>query len=143
MKQFSKALAVFINLANYAVGIAVTVILLFKLDYLSVFFINGMTSNEGLFFNMAIFIIALALIGIVLNMLVDEYDKKDMTFQFPLVFEILPIIISVINIIYAFKGETTREKLIVIAVSLLYSALSLVTIYCGSRVFQIYPKENK
>ena len=52
MKQLSKALAVFINLCNYGVGIAVAMILIFKSDFTSIFYVNGMTTNESLFFNM-------------------------------------------------------------------------------------------
>lgn len=143
MKQFSKGLAFFINLANYGVGIAVTVILLFKLDFISIFYLYGMTSNESLFFNMAIFICVLLMIGIVLNLLINEFEKTDKTFEFPIVFEIIPAAISIINIIFAFKSSTAREKIIVIAVSVLYAVFSAGIIYSGTRIFQIFPKESK
>ena len=75
MKQFSKGFAFFINLANYAAGISVALILLLKRDFTSILYINGMTTNESLFFNMIMFVTGLALAGIVLYLIVKENKK--------------------------------------------------------------------
>ena len=143
MKALSKILSVFINLANYGVGIVVAVILLFKKDFVSIFYINGMTSNESLFFNMIIFVAALALTGIVLCLLLDEYKKSDKTVDFPIIYEIIPLAVSVLSIVFAFKGDTVREKVVVIFLALLYSLLSAVIIYTGSRAFRLYDEDKK
>ncbi len=141
MKEISKILGVVINAANYGVGLAVAIILLFKKDFVSVFYIMGMTSNESLFFNMIMFQIGLVLLGIVIVMMTSDQKKKDAVIEFPVFYEIVPIVISGISIYYAFTGETAREKIVVIACAILYSVLSAIVIYCGSRLFQIFPKK--
>ncbi len=140
MKELSKILSVFINVANYGVGLAVAVILLFKKDFVSVFYVSGMSSNESLFFNMLLFQAGLVLLGILLIFMTSDAKKKDMTVEFPVFYEIVPLIISAISIYYAFTGETAREKAIVIAIAVLYSVLSIPIIYSGARIFQIYKK---
>ena len=142
MREISKILSVFINVANYAVGFAVVVILIFKMDFISVFYIMGMTSNESLFFNMILFQVGLVLIGIVLTMMTSDRKNKDTVIEFPVIFETVPIIISGISIYYAFTGETLREKIVVIALAVLYSVFSVIVIYSGSRIFQIFPKKK-
>ena len=142
MREITKLLSVFINAANYAVGFAVAIILIFKKDFVSVFYIMGMTTNESLFFNMIMFQIGLLLIGLVLVMMTSERKKKDAVIEFPVFYEIIPLIISGISIFYAFTGETAREKIVVIACAVLYSVISTVIIYSGARIFQIFPKEK-
>ena len=143
MDKLYKGLAVFINLCNYGVGLAVALILVLKADFISVFYINGLTTNECLFFNMVLFEAGLALMGLVLILLTKEYRKLTMTVEFPVVFEAVPVIISIISIIYAVQADTAREKIFVSAAAIIYALLSLVVIYCGATVFQIFPKENK
>ena len=135
MKPLSKILSVFINLANYGVGIAVALILILKKDFISVFYIHGMTSNESLFFNMILFQAGLAAVGVVLCLLVNEYQKSDKPVTFPVIYEIVPVFIAAISIYFAFAGETVREKIVVIACAVLYAVLSPVIIYCGARIF--------
>ncbi len=143
MKAFAKALSVFINLASYAAGIAVALILVFKWDFISIFYINGMTSNESLLFNLVIFETVLALTGIVLCLLINEYKKSDKTVEFPLIYEIIPVIAAAISIFYCLSGETVSEKIICILFAVIYAILSAAVIYCGARVFQLYPKDKK
>ncbi|MCR5208195.1 MAG: hypothetical protein K6C14_06965 [Eubacterium sp.] len=143
MRQLAKALAVFINLANYGVGIAVALILLLKADFTSVFYLQGLTTNESLFFNMLLFIAGLALLGLVLILLTKEYKKLSLIIEFPIVFEALPLIVSVISIIYGFRADTQREKIFVIAAAVIYALLSLVIIYAGATVYQIFPKDEE
>lgn len=140
MKELSKILGVLINVANYGVGLAVAVILIFKKDFVSVFYVNGMSSNESLFFNMILFQAGLALLGLLLIFMTSDVKKKDFTVEFPVFYEIIPVIISGISIFYAFSGETAREKMIVIGSAVLYSALSVIIIYSGARIFQLYNK---
>ena len=143
MKGFAKFLSVFISLADYGVGIAVVLILFLKKNFFAVILIPGMTYNELLFFNMAMFTAILAGIGVVLNLLIGEYHKSDTVTEFPIVFEIVPVIVTAICIFFAFQGDTTREKILVILFSLLYAVLSAVVIMFSSRVFQLFPKEKK
>lgn len=142
MKILAKILSVFINLANYGVGIAVALILVFKWDYVSVFYFGNMTSNESLFVNMIMFQAALLLIGIVMCLLVDEYDPKYIELQFPTVFILLPVLVGIVSIYYAFTGETLVEKLVVIGCAVLYVALSFGIITTGSKIFQLYPNKK-
>lgn len=142
MKVLAKALSVFINLANYGVGIAVALILVFKWDYVSIFYINGMTSNECLFFNMIMFQVGLALIGFVVCLLVNEYNPQKINVQVPTLFILLPALIGVVSIFYGFASDTVAEKLIITGFALIYVGLSFVIITAGSRIFQLYPKEK-
>lgn len=142
MKTAAKILSVFTNLCSYGAGIAVTLIMVLKKDFISIFFINGMTSNESLYFNLILFEAGLALAGVVICMLAKEYGAKDITVEFPTVFEIIPIIIGGIGIYYGFSGTTAREKAAVIICALLYIILSAVILYTGSKVFQLYPKKK-
>ena len=141
MDRLFKALAVITNAANYAVGLAVAIILIFKTDFISVFYISSMTTNESLFFNLALFQTGLFLVGIVICLLANDYKKNDKTILFPVFYELIPIAITIISIFYGFRGETPREKLIVIVCAVLYSVMSAVIVYCGSRIFQIFEKE--
>ncbi len=143
MKQFSKGFAFFINLANYAAGISVMLILLLKRDFTSILYINGMTTNESLFFNMIMFVTGLALAGIVLYLIVKENKKLNQVIEFPIIFEVLPVIVSIIGIVYALRADTSREKIFVIAASVAYALLSLAVIYTGAAIFQIFPKDKE
>ena len=144
MKAASKILSVFINLANYCAGIFVIITIVLKKDFISILYINGMTSNESLFFNMIIFETVLALIGIVLVLLINEYAPFDGTTEFPLIFEIAPIIMAAAGIYLGIStGDIVREKIITSVFCVLYAALSAVVIYTGTRIFQTFPKEHK
>lgn len=143
MKQLSKALAVFINVCNYGVGIWVALTLILRRDFTSVFYINGMSTNESLFFNMLLFEAGLAALGVVIVLMTREYKKLSLVIEYPIVFEVLPVVVSVISIMYAIKADTSREKIFVIAAAVAYALLSLAVIYAGAAVFQIFPKEEK
>jgi hypothetical protein len=147
MKILAKILSVFTNFSSYAVGIAVAIILIFKKDFISIFYLNGMTSNESLYFNMLLFEIGLALAGIIICMLAKEYGAKEITVEFPTIFAVIPLVISAISIYYGITGETVREKIFIIICSIIYFALSAIILYTGAKVFQIYPnttsKSNK
>lgn len=143
MKTIAKILSVFTNLCSYGVGIAVVLILVLKKDFISIFYINTMTSNESLYFNMILFEAGLALAGTVICMLAKEYGAEDITVEFPTVFAIVPIIVGGISIYYGFAGTTVREKAVVIICALLYILLSVIILYTGSKVFQLYPKKKK
>ncbi len=140
MKGLAKGVSAFINLANYGVGIAVAVILIFKLDTVSIFYVKSMTSNESLFFNMIMFQIGLALAGVIMCLLINEYVKSDITVEFPVIYAVIPIIISVVSIFYGIAGETVREKILVCACAIAYAVLSVIIVYCGSRTFQMLKK---
>lgn len=143
MKILGKILSVFTNLCNYGVGIAVALILILKKDFISIFYINGMTSNESLYFNMILFTAGLALIGIVVSMLSNEYNPSTKAIEFPTIYVIVPAIISLISIYYGISGVTIREKIVVIVCAVVYFLLSAVTIYSGSKIFQLYPNNKK
>lgn len=135
MTGLSKVLTVLTNLANYAVGIAVCVILIFKRDFISIFFINGMTTNMALFFNLVMFQLGLVLLSVVLSMLVID-NKKPIVVTFPIIYMILPAIVGVIGIYFGITGITVAEKILVIASSIIYVASSAVLVYFSSKLFQ-------
>ncbi len=143
MRQLSKTLAVFINVCNYGVGLYVALILIFKRDFTSIFYVNGMSTNESLFFNMLLFEAGLAALGIVLVLMTREYKKLNLVIEYPIIFEVFPVIVSIVSVIYALKADTSREKILVIAAAVAYALLSLIVIYAGAAVFQIFPKEEK
>lgn len=140
MNKSAKILSVFFNLANYGVGIAVAVILVFKLDFISVFYVNSMTSNQSLFFNLILFQVGLALASVVTSKLAAESYTK--VVEFPTAFMLLPLAVAVIGIVYALGGETTAEKVFVIAASVIWLVLSGVIVYFGSRTFQMLEKSD-
>ncbi len=130
------------NAANYAVGLAVAIILIFKKDFVTVFYISGMTSNECLFVNMILFQAGLVLLAILLIVMNSAPDNNT-EIVFPLFYEFVPILLSGISIYYAFTGDTAREKIVVIICAVLYSVFSAIIIYSGSRLFQLNPKKKK
>lgn len=143
MRGLAKALSVFINLCAYGVGTSVLVIRLAEKNFISVFLVDGFSYSESLFFNMVIFTAGLALTGIVMNMLINEYSKNSPPAEFPIIYEIIPAIIGLVFLYFGFTGATVREKIIVISSALLYILFSSITVYSGAKVFQTYPKEKK
>lgn len=143
MKAFAKALGFILNFLGYAAGILTAVTLLFKMDFTSIFYINTMTSNEALLFNMIMFTAGLAVASLVLSLFIGEYKKSGEGVEFPIFYQIIPVLLSIVFIVYGFKGDTTREKLIVIASGVLYCLLEAVLIYTGSKMFQLFPKDKK
>ena len=91
---------------------------------------------------MILFEAGLALVGLVLILLTREYRKLTLVVEFPIVFEAAPVIISIISIIYGLQADTAREKIFVTVAAVLYALLSLVVIYSGSLIYQIFPKEK-
>lgn len=138
MNKLAKFLSVFFNLANYAVGIAVAIILVFKLDFISVFYVKSMTSNQSLFFNLILFQIGLALASAVVSMLVGTSYTNAV--EFPTSFMVLPLTVAAIGCWFAFKGDTIAEKVFVFAASIIWFVLSAVIIYFGSKTFQMLEK---
>lgn len=135
MKTVFKIISVTANLADYAAGIAAVAILLLKKDFISIFFIPGMTSMESLFFNLIMFEIGLALLMKVSSLLIGEYAKKGIEIEFPTIYGIIPLITGAISIYLAFTGDTLREKILVIVSAILYVLLSATVIYNGAKIF--------
>ena len=133
MKIVLRIIAVISNLLGIFAGLWATATTLFKLDFYSVFFIQGMTSAESLYFNMIMFVLGLAALMFVIPMLLDE--KVDV--EFPTIIAFIPLVIGVINIVSAFSLTTVREKVLVIVFSVLYVFLSATLIYNGAKLFQI------
>lgn len=133
MKTIFKTISVFANILFLIAGIWVTLVTLLKLDFYSIFFIQGMTSAESLYFNMIMFVIGIAALMFVLPSLLEE---KAQDVEFPTIFALLPLSIGIINIICAFSLSLTREKIVVIAASVLYIVLFGTTIYNGAKIFQ-------
>lgn len=134
MKIALRIIAAIANLLWLAAGLWVTATTLFKLDFYSVFFIQGMSSAESLYFNMIMFVVGVAALMFVIPMLLDE--KSDGV-EFPTICALLPLIIGVINIVSAFSLSTVREKAIVIISAVIYFFLSSTIIYNGAKLFQI------
>ena len=142
MKAFAKVLSFILNFLGYAAGIFTAVTLVFKLDFTSIFYINTMTSNEALLFNMTAFVAGLAVAGLVLSLLIGEYKNGAESTEFPVFYAIVPILLAIVFIVFGIMGETPREKLIVIASGVLYALLEVLLIYVGSKMFQLFPKEK-
>lgn len=143
MKYAAKALAVFTNLCSWGVGIAVLLIKLLEKNFIAVFIISGLNYNESLFFNMSLFCIGTALLGIVLTMLAGEYEKKPVTVEFPIIWAFIPAAISLYFTYIGVNGATPREKAIVIASALIYILTNMVNIYTGTKIFTMFPKDKK
>ncbi|MBR3150225.1 MAG: hypothetical protein IKF64_08645 [Eubacterium sp.] len=143
MKAIAKGLAVFVNLCTYGVGIAVLLIKLLKQNFIAVFIISGLNYNESLFFNMILFSVGTALLGIVLTMLAGEYEPKKVTVEFPVIWALLPAAVGLFFVYFGIKGDAARETVIMIIGAVVYIAASLVNIYCGTKIFTLFPKNNK
>jgi uncharacterized protein YacL len=143
MKAFAKVLSFILNFLGYAAGIFTAVTLIFKLDFTSIFYINTMSSNEALLFNMTAFVAGLAVAGLVLSLLIGEYKNGAENAEFPVFYAIVPILLAIVFIVFGIMGETPREKLIVIASGVLYALLEVLLIYVGSKMFQLFPKEKR
>lgn len=143
MKNFAKAMAVFINLCTYGVGLAVLLIKLLHKDFIAVFIISGFNYNESLFFNMALFSLGTALLGIVLTMLIGEYTSEEVTVLYPIVWAIVPAIITCFFVYFGVTGAGAREIAIMIASAVVYLAASLVNIYTGTKIFTLFPNKKK
>ena len=138
MKNAAKGLAVFANLCTYGVGIAVLLIKLLKKDFVAPFIVSGFNYNESLFFNMALFCLGAALLGVVLTMLVSEYKSDTVTVEYPIVWAIVPVAISLFYIYFGITGNAPREIAIIIVSTVIYLAASLVNIYTGTKVFTLF-----
>ena len=138
MKTLAKGLGVFINLCTYGAGLATLLIKLLKWNYVAVFIISGLNYNESLFFNLALFSAGSALLGVVLTMLVGEYNKDKVTVAYPIIWAIAPLIISGFFVYFAFTGDAAREIIIMLAGALIYAASALVNIYTGTKMFTVY-----
>ena len=138
MKTLAKSLGVFINLCTFGVGIAVLLIKLLKQNFIAVFIISGLNYNESLFFNMSLFCIGSALLGLVLSMLVGEYNKDKVTVEYPIIWAIVPAVITAFFLYFGFTGAAPREKIFVIASAVIYLVASIVNIYTGTKMFTLY-----
>ena len=132
MKIALRIIAVVSNLLGILAGLWATATTLFKLDFYSVFFIQGMTSAESLYFNTVMFVLGVAALMFVIPMLLET--KTDV--EFPTVLAFIPLVIGVINIVSAFSLTTAREKTLVIIFSVLYIFLSGTLIYNGAKLWQ-------
>ena len=134
MKTAFKIISVFANLLSLAAGAWVTITMLLDLDFYSIFYIEGMSSAESLYFNLIMFIIGIALLMFILPMFSDEKPKE---VEFPTIYGIIPLIIGLISVYFAFNSSTStiREKIIIIASAVLYVLLSEVIIYNSAKIF--------
>ncbi len=142
MSKAAKVIGVFTNLCTYGAGIAVLLIKLLKKDFIAVFILSGLNYNESLFFNLLLFCGGAALVSVVLTMLMNEYKPELVTVEFPVIWALLPAALGIVFLYFGFTGETPREKLIVIAAAAVYLVASFVNIYCGAKMFALFPKKK-
>ena len=133
MKIGLKISGIIANLLCFVAGGWVCAAMLLKLDSYFVFFIPGMSSAEAIYFNMIMFVLGVAGLMFVIPNL---SEIKAETVEFPTLYAIIPLIISVVSIINAFSLETPREKIIVILSAIIYFFLSSTIIYNTSKIFQ-------
>ena len=143
MRVFAKIIAVFANLCTYGVGAAVLFIKLLKKDFIAVFIISGFNYNESLFFNMALFSLGTALLGIVMTMLADEYKTQSADVVYPIIFAILPAVVSAFFIYFGVTGDAAREVIVMLASTAVYLAASLVNVYTGTKIFTVFSSDKK
>jgi hypothetical protein len=134
MNTAVKIFGVFASLLGLAAGVWVTLTTALHLDFYSIFFIPGMSSAESLYFNMIMFVLGVAALMFVIPMLLD---KKPESVEFPTIFALIPLVISAINIIFAFSLDTAREKIIVILSAVIYFFLVCTIIYNGAKLFSV------
>ena len=133
MKNALKTTAVVFNVLCLVAGVWASVVMLFKLKFYPVLFIEGMSVAESLYFNMIMFVLGLAAIMFVVPMLLEiKVDEV----EFPTVWAIFPLVIGIIGIIAAFGLSEPREKIIVIVSSVIYFFLSGTLIYNAAKIFQ-------
>lgn len=142
MKTLARALSIIIGLLDQCVGIVIALTLILQLDSVSVFYINGMTTIECLLFNTVIFTAILAGIGFAADLFFVNGEKNDAPVEFPVVYEVLPVIVAGIGVFYSFQCDTVREKITGTVMALLYALLSAVVIYFATKIMQRFPKKK-
>ncbi len=133
MKNALKAVAVILNILGIVAGVWTSVVMLFKLKFYPVLFIQGMTTAESLYFNMVMFVLGLAAIMFIVPSLAEIKVEE---VEFPTVWAIAPLVIGVIGIISAFTLTGVREIILVILFSIIYFVLSGTLIYNCAKIFQ-------
>ena len=141
MKTLARTIAVIANLINYLLGLNVATTLIFRLDFRSIIYINGTSTNESLFINLMIAQIPMVIAAVVAYQFLPKGTTSKTAVTFPVLFELLPLIAALVSIYYAFTGETLREKAVVIGIAVLYAVLSGVIIYAGAAIFQQFTKK--
>lgn len=143
MKPFAKTLSIIICLLGQAAGIVQGITLILSEKYYAVIVIPGMGYYELLLFNVAVFTAILAAIGFVLNVFVGEHVKNSQPVDFPVIYEVIPLISTGVGIFFVIQnGATVREKIVGTVLALLYAALSAVIIYYVAKILRLFPKEK-
>lgn len=140
MKNFYKSIAVITNTCSYAAGIFVALMLMIKKDYVPVFSVSGFDRGESLILNLLAIEIPLMLLAIVVCNMAKDEQPKPFVMEFPTVYAIAPVVFAVVNILFAFGLESTRATAFVIGGSVIYVIAAVVTVFFGSKTFQIYSK---
>ncbi|MBE6741119.1 MAG: hypothetical protein E7570_02340 [Ruminococcaceae bacterium] len=133
MKNALKIAGIIANLMCFISGIWVCIVQLFKLDTYFVFFLPNLSYAENLWFNLILFVLGIAALMFVLPIL-GEISPDEV--EFPTVYAIIPLIISVIGIVSAFSLTTSREKALVIISAILFFFISGTIIYNSAKIFQ-------
>ena len=112
MKSFSKILSVVLNALNYIVGI----FLAFEL------------------------VIALAQGAV--SAVAKDYGDSRAVIELPTVYMIVPVILGAIGAFYGIGLKDGGEKLFVIVISVMYIFISAITVFFGSKVFQLFAEPS-
>ena len=92
---------------------------------------------------MSLFCVASALLGVVLVMLLGDYNRSGVTVEFPIIWAIIPAAIGVLFLYFGITGAAAREIAIMIVSALIYMCSAAVNIYTGTKVFTMFKKNNK
>lgn len=138
MQNIYKGLSALANACSYAAGIFVAVMMMIKKDYVPVFQVENFDRAESLVLNLLAIEIPLMLLTMVVCAMAKEDKPNSFTVEFPTVYAIAPVVITLINIIFSFGLSDTSSTVFVIIGSVIYLVSAVVTVFFGSKTFQIY-----
>ena len=134
MKSFSKILSVVLNALNYIVGILIVFALVIKADLIPILRIDGYTTLQQVFVS----ILAQGAVSAVAK----DYGDSRAVIELPTVYMIVPVILGAIGAFYGIGLKDGGEKLFVIVISVMYIFISAITVFFGSKVFQLFAEPS-
>lgn len=142
MKTFSKILSAVLNALNYIVGILIVLVLVIKADLIPILRIDGYTTLQQVFVSILAFQLVIALAQGAVSAVAKDYGDSRAVIEFPTVYMIVPVILGAIGAFYGIGLKDGGEKLFVIVISVLYILISAITVFFGSKVFQLFAEPS-
>lgn len=142
MKKFSKILSAVLNALNYIVGILIVLALVIKADLTPIIRIDGYSTLQQVFVSIFAFQVVTALAQGAVSAVAGDYGDNRAVIEFPTVYMIVPVILGAIGAVYGIGLKDGGDKLFVIVISVLYILISAVTVFFGSKVFQMFAEPS-